>query len=222
MHTIFTPSWFYAYDLVFHLIFALTSLLLAAVSTKLYNLTGQRQAKLFGIGFFLISASYFTKLLFDSIIFWQWDKTSLQSILTIEYWSTYLHYSLALSGLLVLLYMTFQIKNLKILAAMIGMSIVAQAFCEEPFLCFYLISVICFALISLFFLQNYSRNRCSLAFFSAMAFVLLLVSSILFVLPADNDLLYVVGHVFELTAYILILANFCLLFKRRTGIRKRK
>ncbi|MFH1182073.1 MAG: DUF5985 family protein [Candidatus Woesearchaeota archaeon] len=216
-HIFLTPSWFYSYDAFFHIVCTAIALVLAIFSFKLFRLTDQRQAKLFGLSFLLISAAYFIKALFNFAIIsviCQEGLSNLPLILSLDYWGTYLHNVVILSGFLLLLYMTFCIENKHVLAAMISFALIAIAFSENPFAMFYLISTVCLLFISWHFVKNYFRQRRALALISALAFISLMLGNAHFFISVSNESAYVVGHLLELLAYVLILINFYMVFRK--------
>lgn len=212
-----TPTWFCSYDALFHLVSAVIALVLAIFSFKLFRLTDQKQAKFFGISFLLISAAYFIKVIFNFLILSELSQQvpgKIVQIVALDYWGTYLHNVVVLSGFLLLLYMTFCIENKNALAAMIIFALIAITFSQNPFATFYLISTVSLLFISGHFIKNYFRQRHHLAFISALAFTSLLIGNVHFFMSVSHESAYVAGHLFELFAYILILVNFYMVFKK--------
>src|SRR3990167_8701069 len=53
-----SPRWFYGYDIILEIVFAIITFAVAMYSFRIYRLSGQRDSRLFGFAFLLISASY--------------------------------------------------------------------------------------------------------------------------------------------------------------------
>jgi hypothetical protein len=208
MHTtFFTPQWFYGYDILFHVLFAACSITLAILANRLFRLTDQKQAGLFSKGFMLISAAYITKIAMDLILVWFGPLEIVSDA------GGYIHSLLMVSGILVLLYMTFNVNNRNVLFAMIALSAVALMLYEDDIIVFYLISTVSLAFISVHFIRNYLKNKRAMTLLTALAFFLLLASSFPSLYSAGEST-YVLAHVIELGAYLLIILNFYLVFKK--------
>ena len=214
-----TPPWFIGYDVILELVFAITAMVLALYAIKLYKITSQKSAKLFGSGFFLISISYFLQAVLNFLVLGELNEpaplfTKINDVLTYQYLGIYFHIFLMLSGLMVLLYMSFNIKNKKALMALILIVLLPLLFDVNINYTFYLISTIAFAFIAGYYIDNYLKNPKKLSMLTAVAFIILMIGSALFLFSANQPLFYAIGHILHFIAYALILINFYLVLKK--------
>lgn len=212
-------SWSFKYDLVFELVFAIVSLILAAFAFKLYNITAENRSKLFGISFLLISISYFVQLIFNFLIISKIDQqicdmASLSSVNVIGYFGSYIHFLFMLAGFAVLLYMTFSIKHPEVLLFLLILSVVSLVMSSNEFSAFYLMSTLFLSFITWHFIKNYFRKKQKLSLLVALAFSLFLFGSFHFFLSVNHQLFFIIGYFLEFVAYILLSINLYLVQKK--------
>lgn len=217
--TYLTPPSFLGFDVALELVFAVTAMILALFALRLYRITSQRAAKLFGSGFLLISISYFIQAALNFLALGELGDPgpllkSLTEALAYQTIGIYLHIFLMLSGLIVLLYMSFNSKNSKILAAMLLAIMLPLLFDTGILYTFYLVSTICLAFIAWYYVNNYAEKRKSLNLLTAAAFLLLLVSNVAFFFSINAAVFYNAAHILQFAAYILILINFYMVLKK--------
>ncbi|VVB74770.1 Uncharacterised protein [uncultured archaeon] len=218
----FSPSWFFGYDIGFELICGLIALLLALFALRLSKITSERSVGLFGKGFLLISAAYFFQALFNFLMFTQLGEEiiTMQDIVVAQALQTigaYGHMIFMAAGVIVLLYMTFEVKKPQILAIMFLLALIPLILSENPFNVFYFITTICFAFVAWHFLKNYFKHRKRMPLITAIAFLFLLFGSLqfFFSINAHGDpMFYAMGHLIVLAAYLLIIINFYMVLKK--------
>jgi len=212
------PEWFFGYDIVLELIFAVVTLLVSYYAFKVYKLSGQDQPKLFGISFLLISLSYIIQSIFNFIFVDKLeDITSYQSIININILhalGVYSHILFFVLGLITLTYMTLKVKNIKISSLLFIIVLVALFFSSNVLYSFYLISSILLAYILLFYIINYWKNRQHKTILVLIAFAFLMFGNVHFIFSMNHSLYYVIGHLLGLIAYMLILANLVLVIRK--------
>ncbi|MFC1769257.1 hypothetical protein ACFLZX_05850 [Nanoarchaeota archaeon] len=219
-HAFLLPSWFFGFGIGLELLFAIITLGLAIFAYRIYKVTDQSQVKLFGISFFLISISYFLQSIFNFLIVSKANENictalKINSIALFNYYGFYAHIIFMISGLVVLLYMTFKIKRERIFWLLLVTSLLVVYMGRDPFNVFYLLASIYLIFISWHFIENYLKNRRKKkTLLIAVAFIFLLVGRIHFNFVTNHELFYVVGHVLELFAYLFILLNFYLVKKK--------
>ncbi|MEI7961509.1 MAG: hypothetical protein WCI04_04185 [archaeon] len=214
-----TPPWFIGFDVTLEIIFAITAMILALYALRLYKITSQRSAKLFGSGFLLISISYFIQAALNFLVLGELNEpsplfTKVNEILTYQYMGLYLHIFLMLSGLMVLLYMSFNIKNKKALAALLLIILLPLLFDVYITYTFYLTSTIAYAFIAWYYIENYQKNPKRLSLLTAIAFIVMMIGSALFFFSTNQPIFYAIGHILHFAAYILILINFYLVLRK--------
>lgn len=212
-HNVFlVPSWFLGYDIIFQVLFVLVTLLVAWSSFKIYNLTQQARPKIFGMGFLLISTGYLMQAILNSIFFFHIQHIAfsprqasfvINSYMVAVYSYTYI----VLLGLITLVYMSFNVKKIKIhfLISLLVMMVLISS--QDKLLLFYLMSVIICLFITHHYLSNYIKNKKTTSLLVMLGFTAMLASYVLFVFSLDSEIFYFAGHAVKLGAYILILTN---------------
>ena len=208
----FSPDWFYGYDVALEIGFAITALIIALFAFSIYRATDQKQVRVFGFAFLLISCSYVLQSALNFLVVTNADHyvcsglgfTSLDLFGT---YGIYAHMVLMTAGLTLLTYMTFRIEKLLVLWIMLALAFIAIFMGANPLHSFFLISTILLAIILWHFMRNYIETRQTKTLLVVLAFVFLLFGSLHFILSVDHELYYAIGHVLELFAYVLILAN---------------
>ena len=206
------PQWFLIAEFWLELTFAIITLLVGVYAYKTYKLSGRREPKLFAYGFSLISLAYFIQFFFSIMIITKinediCDQLRIQNILYLNMGTIIFQVILFSIGLATLVYMTFKKPNRKLFTLLILTVLVAIIFSAHKLLTFHLLSTLFLAYIVFYYADHlYKKNnkKVKLIF---IAFVLLLLSSLDFLLAGFHDALFVAGHILELGAYILILVN---------------
>lgn len=215
-HLYLVPNWFFIYSLIFEVVFVIAASLASYFSFKVYSISKQREAKLFGIGFMFISASYLIWLLIN--IFMLQDLTEavhsldFNEMVLMSVIQIYTHMALFIIGLLTILYTTFKTDNKRVYSLLIILTILAVAISSNKAVAFYLVASILLLYIVIHYLYNYVKDKNSKSLMVLIAFCLLFLSHVHFIF-ATNTLYYVLGHIFELIAYVLIIIRLAMLKK---------
>jgi hypothetical protein len=216
----FSPEWFYQYSILIEFAFAVVSLIISLLSLRIYKKTCENSVKLFGIAFVFISLSYFIQTAINFLILSKMNENvsrfiKLQSVLLFNNAGMIVHIFLMTIGLALLLYTTtFKAKEPKLLWLFILLSLLGIFLNENLLFMFYLFSTIYLAFISWHFLSNFLKNKKATTMFVAIAFIFLLFGNFHFIISVNHHLFYVIGHLLGLFAYILILANLYMVFKK--------
>ena len=214
-----SPTWFFGYDIIFELIFAVVALSLGLFALRVSHLTSQRSANLFGKGFLLISISYFFQAIFNFLFLSQlgnqlFTPSDASVLLLFQTVGAVGHILFMLAGLVTLLYMTFEHRNKKLLFTLIALTIVPLLIVDDYFVLFYAISTICLTFIAWHYVGNYFKVKHVSSLVAALAFIFILIGHVQYFFSTGNPLLYVFGNGLELLGYLLILVNFYLVLKR--------
>ncbi|MBR9681984.1 MAG: hypothetical protein GOV00_04270 [Candidatus Altiarchaeota archaeon] len=209
-----SPSWFLGYDVVFEVAFAVISLVIAFFAFKIHKLSGQRQARLLGLSFFFISLSYFIQSIFNYFIILNSNQLLLSNqLFLLDFFGVYAHMIFMTAGLVTLVYMTFKIERTRLILFFSLTSLFAIFLSRTVLYSFYVMSTLYLAFIAWHFIKNYIDNKQTKTLLIAGAFILLFFGSAHFILAVDHQTFYVLGHFFELFAYLLILLNLYLVIK---------
>lgn len=214
------PNWFFGYSAILEFAFAAITLIVGIYAYKVYKISEQRQSKLFSFSFLLISLSYFIWAFVNLAIMLE-VKESANTILEIKDVSllnmigVYSYIILFITGLIVLTYMTLQVKNLKLLALLWAV-IIFSIFLNSNLLYMYnLLSTLLLIFIVIHYVINYVKHRQAKTLLVLVAFIFLLFASIHFIISINHSFFYVIGHILSFIAYILILLNLLLVIKKR-------
>ena len=213
------PSWFYGYDVVLELMFAIISLLVALIAFKIYKKISQNSVKLFAISFIFISVSYLLQSILNFLTISTLRNNmgamaKMHSILFFNNIGLWIHFFLMTLGLATLLYTTLKIKKPRVIWLLIILSVLGIYQSANALSMFYLTSTIYLLFITKHYISNFLKNRQTNTILIAVAFLLLLFSHLHFLLSLNHMLFYAVGHILELFAYVLILVNLYQVFKK--------
>lgn len=223
VQVVFSPKWFWGKDIFIDSIALLVLLSIAIFATKYYRIKKSKNYFYLALSFYLISLSFFSKILINFTIYYQVLHT--QMIGSIEYAQVILKSSeiLAVSGLffyrlftllgLFLLYSIYEKQSKANIVLMIYFIIISILFSKEEYYIFYLTSFIFLGVISNRYYQNYKDNKEKTSGMLAASFSLITLSQIFFIFVNFTKHFYVVGEVIQLLGYILLLATFIMVLK---------
>ena len=213
------PNWFFGYDVLLELAFAIITLVVSFFAFKIYKLTAQRQPKLFGISFLLISLSYFVRSFvnFAIIIKLNEDICRVLKVVSVNTWNSfgiYAYVILFIAGLITLAYMTIKVNNSRLYALLLTIPIIILLLSPNPLYLYYIISSILLVFIAIHYFKNYIKRKQPKTLLVLTAFAFLLFGNIHFIFSVNHGLFYIIGHFLELGAYLLILTNLILVIKK--------
>ena len=220
-----TPQWFFGYDVLLELSFAVITMLVSFYAWKIYKVSEERNLRLFSMAFLFISISYIVQSILNFVILERLDDDiagiiNLQSVYLLNLFGIYMHAILFLIGLLILTYVALKIYSLRTFVLLSLLVFGSLYFSPYKTFMLFLISSILLGFIVYYYLTNYWNNRKATSFIVLIAMVLLFVGYIQFLFATDNSIYYVIGHLLEFAAYILVLNN--LLIILRVGKKKIK
>ena len=203
-----TPDWFSGFDIALELLFGIVTALVAFFSFKVYKVCEQRECKLFGWAFVFISLAYFLWPiinLFDLSDISEGVKgLDIENLSLLLLGSVYFYIIFFILGLVTLIYIAFNLKNDKLYALILSLSIIVVIFSSSPGLAFHFVSALLLLYISLHYFKKYKKLNDYNSFLVFGAFSLLFFARFILIFSNTNHLLYVVNHLTELTAYIII------------------
>jgi hypothetical protein len=213
------PAWFFGVDVIFQLIFGVITLLVAVYAFHIYKVTEKRQLEIFGLSFLLISISYLIQSLFNFLVLSKLDEgvcnaMKIPSVALFNTMGVFAHMIFMTGGLVLLGFMTFKTSKIRIFWLMLASTLLAVLLSLNHLYVFYVMTSVFLLFIAWHFIENYSKKKQTKTLLVAIAFVLLLLGRMQFVLALNDPMFYVIGHVLELFAYLFILWNFLLVRKR--------
>lgn len=213
------PQWFAGYNSILEMVFFAVTLLVGAYALKIYRLSDQRQHKLFGLSFLMISASYFIQSVLNFLSRYSMsggcNMQTMSSMHALNIAGMYAHMLVFIIGLVTLAYMTLKINDVKSYFLFVAIAIGALIFTSNKLYFFYVISSILLIYISFYYLRNYLQSKKSNALIVFIGFLFLLFAKIHFIFSINHGAFYVAGHLLEFVAYALILINFVSVTKRK-------
>ncbi len=219
MNYAIVPHWFAGYNALFEVLFFAVAFLVGIFALKIYKLSGQRQSKLFGISFLMISASYFIQSALNFASSYSMaggcSMQTMSSMHALNIAGIYAHMLLFTVGLVTIACMALKIKELKAYFLFAAIAIGTLLFSSNKLYLFYVISSILLIYISFFYLRNYLKNRKANALIVFTGFLFLLFAKIHFIFSIDHGTFYVAAHLLEFVAYVLILINLIRITRRK-------
>jgi len=219
MNYAIVPYWFAGYNVLFELMFFVIALLVGVYALRIYQLSGQKQSKLFGISFLLISAAYFIQSILNFAASYSMaegcNMHSMAAMHSLSSAGIYAHMVLFITGLVTLAYMTLKIKDIRAYGLFLAAILAVLLLNSSKLYFFYALSSILLIYISFYYLRNYLKSRKMSALIVFMAFLFLLFGKIHFIFSVDHGTFYVAGHLLEFTAYALISVNLIDVVKKK-------
>ncbi|MBI5390734.1 hypothetical protein HZB02_04540 [Candidatus Woesearchaeota archaeon] len=214
-----SPRWFMGYDIALEFIFAVVALAIAFFGWKAYLMTKQSSARLLSLAFFSIALGYVMQSVFNvmGIIALQENvcrPLRREYFFLFDALGNYAHAFFMMLGFIVLFYMTLRIEKPQLLFVLFGASFLGLFFSATPLLFFFIIAFIFLLMLTIYFVQHYHQKQSSKALLIALAFLFLLLSNLLFLFSITESMFYVLAHLLELVAYVLILCNLWLVLRR--------
>ena len=213
----FLPQWFIMYGLGLELVFAIITFLVALYAYKVYKLTSQKEHKLFSLGFLLVSFSYICWFILNLFALIELND----NLLTLEIGNAvklinlgaYLHILFSLLGLIFLVYTSLKVKRAGIFVLISSLTIFSILLTDRKALMFYFLSsILVLYLVAHYFLEYRKKKNIRLIVMSSAFFFLFLGTfELIFTSRYSED--YVVGHIFILISYLIILLNLASVFK---------
>lgn len=203
------PTWFFGFDIGIGFLFSLISFAVAFMSLKLFTISEEKSFKNFGLGFLLIALSYIVNTGLKIFIVNQLDKNfhgfSLEHLTYIGLFSTYLYMFLFIAGIITLAYTTFKVKKPGMLYLLITTSFLVPVVSIAKIKTFGILSVFILSYLTYHYFIEWheNKNRKTIAMF--LAFLILLLSNLSFAFSPNYYAAYILAHILELGAYLLIL-----------------
>ena len=218
LYSYFIPNWFFGFDIAMELLFSFITFLVAIFAFRVSSITKDRKTKLFGISFLLISLSY---VIWAGLNFWSvklvntgFREISINSVAFVGVSSLYAYMVLFVAGLVTLAYIICSEGKGKTYYLLLGLSLLVVASSLYKLVSFRILSIFLISFILYHYFDEYLKNKNKKTLYVFLAFILLFLSSIDFLLLPLYYQTYVLGHILELAAYLLILVTLIKSVKR--------
>lgn len=214
------PIWFHGYDIVLEIVFAIIALLVAYYANKINKIAQTHESKLFAEGFFFITASYIILAIINFAAIFAIKTASIKSpvrisdLITLGEFGVLISISLFLIGLIILAYMTLHYRNKRIPILMIIPVLIALLLSYNKLFLFYTIAAFLLLYITIYYFQYYLKRNNLNTLLILIAFLLMFIAKINFIVSLSQPLFYAVGHIFEFLGYSLILISLIRVIKQ--------
>jgi len=216
---------FFGYNVAFLIIFAIITLLVSIFAYRIYKLTKQNQLKLFSIAFLAFSIGYILRALVYFLISFRLidvfrrgrvgrGMMPLQGLFTLEGLLGNFHVLFIIAGLVVLVYMTLKVKNIKIMLLLFGVIAISMIFTPRDLFIFHITSSLLLAFVVLYYYDNYKKHKKFQTMLVLVAFVFLFFGQLALIFSVQSATFFMLGRILELTAYLCILTNLILITKK--------
>lgn len=214
------PPWFFGYDILFEVIFAVVASLVSLYAFKVYKLSGQKPTQVFGTAFLLIAFSYLVQAFMNLLIITKLNSSlcvlmKIHDVTVLNYLGISLHLFFFMLGIFLLSITSLRIEDIKVQAMLLLIILASLVLTDEVFLIFYSISSIMLLFIVIHHVENYLQHRHRNPLLVLIGFALLLCSSITFLLSGRIGIYYFIGHIFELAAYVMLLISLMLMRSKK-------
>jgi len=224
----FTPEWFKGFDLVFDMIMLFIALLIAAYSWKIYRFSKENKFSYFTIAFVTVALSFMAKIFTHSVLYFfpvrEVAATVLRPLVGTGLQFADLFYRsaffaqmfLMLAALLLIFFVAQKSRDrLKKLYEVSQMALFAYLIFLISFVAnfnyvvFYLTSTVILGLIVVQYYKIYlNANKNKNTFNVMWGFLFILISNVFFVFVYLWNQLYVVGEVFMLIGFLVLLRTY--------------
>jgi hypothetical protein len=209
------PQWFGGYDILFNVIFAIVTLLIAGLSYRARHLTKEKKYSYFGLAFLLIGIAHIIFVIFAAL-----QNTALANVLLVFDFVFLIHMFLMLLAYFILILVILKIENKNAIALLLALLLLFVLFSYQYFIKFHIISFVLLAFLTWQFFQNYKVKKNINSKFVYISFFLLTCSHIFFAGIRASDAVYVAGEIFQLLGFILLFLVFAKVVTH--GRKKRK
>ncbi len=198
------PRSFWITDAFLEFFANISALLLTFISFKAYKFTSERKYGFFSLAFGLISISFIARSLIHLLIYLDLKNKTIFSLVSFYGINTYI--ILLLTAYLLLLILSLDFKNKKIILLIYLLSFFTVFTSTRPINTFNIVAVIILGFITLHFYEIYliKSRKSSLVVFCA--FFLITISHLSFVL-SDSLLFFLVSHLLQTIAFIVLFFN---------------
>jgi hypothetical protein len=216
-HFYYIPEWFFQFSILLEILFAIASGIVAYYAYKVYKVSSQRESGLFTLSFVFISLSYLFKSIINLFVLDELkDQIRTLTVETLGNLSRIGFYSyilLFVLGLTTLAYMTLKKKNIMFYLLLVAINFVVILHAADAVFLFEILTSFILLYLCGHYAYEYKLNGNYKTLLVLIAFIFFLFSGLGFVVAQDYYLNFVVGHLFELAAYILITVSLVLTIK---------
>ncbi len=204
------PEWFFGIDSLFEGFAGLALLLVTLFSIKAYLFTKDKRYRSFAVAFGLMTVGLAAKAITDFLVH---QKIGPSGVIFLYGYLAYI--ATTLTALVILFALTLKSQQRTPFIALLLVSLVLVLLSSSYFLSFHVISLILLVFITIHFVKNYYAKRSLSSLLVCIAFVLLAVGQLQFIVDIAYHKWYILGHLSHLLAYVLVLVALGKVLKKR-------
>ncbi|PIN75011.1 hypothetical protein COV18_04600 [Candidatus Woesearchaeota archaeon CG10_big_fil_rev_8_21_14_0_10_37_12] len=198
------PSWFLGVDASLEALAGIIALAVAFAAFHMYSLTKERRYAFLTSSFALMTASFISRAVTDVLLANKEVSLSAAMAKNVFILGYVTHILLALLAYVLLIILTYRLPDKRLWVLLVLILMPSLLLSSSYFLSFYGLSVILLGFVSLAFYDNYVNNRSCAAGMVFLAFALLTLSQIQFLLGPLKDLLYVSAHATQAAGFLML------------------
>lgn len=219
-----TPDWFNGIDLLFEAVGLIIAMLIAGYSWRAYKLSEETKFLYFSGAFLLVSISFLARIITSGAVYYEGVRVAAEMVLgsavgpqkeyAILFYRTGFFVEMAslLGGWLLIFFVSQKGRErlkkyyeLSQIMLFVYLVLLISVIANFKYVVFYLTGVVLLGLIVLNYYKNYLNNKNENTLLVMLAFFLILISHLLFVFLFALPSLYVVGQIFLLLGFMLLL-----------------
>jgi len=224
----FTPGWFNGLDLVFECVSLIIALLIAAYSWRIYSISKENKYGYFALAFILIAFGLLFKMFTHGVLYFTPLRDTVTEALRpalgsrlrfseLFYRAAFFLQMMLMLGSWLLIFFISQKPRQRLkkyyevsqIALFIYLILLISVVSNFKYFVFYLTSAVILGVTVLNYYKNYlNTNRNSKAFLVMLGFLFILFSNIIFVFVFQFKGLYVLGELFLLVGFLLLLYTY--------------
>jgi len=215
MEAYLIQSGFLKFNFGFEILFAIITILVSIFAFRIYELTKKRELKLFSIGFLMFGLSYLVRAAMTFVRI-PGCRECMRLRGPVMYWQAIVgqaHVFFFMLGLVLLIYMTLQIRDRKIMAVLFGV-IVILLFGARQLALFHVLSAFLMIFVVSYYYNNYQKHRKFQTGIVLVAFIFIFLAQISLIFSVHDAGLFMLGRLLELAGYLCILGNLALTLKK--------
>ena len=224
----FTPGWFNGWDIVFDAVGLLITLLIAAYSWRMYRVNGDNKFAYFSFAFLLVGLSFLAKIVTSGILYYTPVRDVAADVLRpvagqrlelsqLFYRAGFFLQMVTMLGGWLLIFFISQKSRARLrkfhevtqIALFLYLVLLISVVSNFKYFVFYLTSGVLLGLIVLNYYKNYlNTNRNANAYKVMLSFLFILVGNFFFIFVFLAQSFYVIGELFLLLGFLLLLSTY--------------
>ncbi len=220
---VYSPKWFYGKDIAIDIIGIVILFLIAFFSLKYYRLSKNKNYLFLSASFFMISLSYFFKIITNFTIYYQVLQTKRFIFGTITYTAVessdilfvvgFLLYRLLILLGFFFLYSIYEKPSKFAMIFIAYLLIVSTYFTNSAYFMFHITALILLSFISYTFYRNCRKNKQKTSMLLFFGFLVITVSHLMSTFVIINPWIYVAAEITQLAGYLMLLIMFIMVLR---------